>query len=866
MPGNDENYLDSLLNQVSGDETENTLRSYIEDKERKELEEEFDVSFDEVEEAKEESTVYLAKEDEIAEDSKADEADEANDAIESIEAIEIAEAIETNNVAETLEKPDEESTFKVEEQLTDEEMLAAIDADVLMLDEGEELPLFEGIEENLNPADFAMQEELREKLNPELARNDSQDDISFVFDETFDFANASLDEEIDGEEGSDTDIFVFDEEIDNNQDTNFEVEADFNESSEEKENFDEDITLSFDEMQKYIDFEDDLANASDSKGEALENYPEEKVTKQKKTKASKKDKIPKSEKKKLAKESKKEIDEESFDGDFASEDYSETGEDIVIEIPDSGVKAALEELGMQYGSELPLEEIKDFNPTFDFDNILERPDAINPSEYMSSDFNEVFDEIVGDNAGGINGISPEIANLNDGTDAASSDSFENSELNDNAGLGDIFGLSSNPEADDVSDFDITQDIGMPQEGDNENGGMPELLDGFDDLISGGEALEEDSNIASEEPLAQDLNTNDGFGDVLSADLANLMSLTSDSEDEEIEEIEEATLEEIGDLGEDESSSFSFDAMPEISDTDSDLKDLFGAEFIDEMESSGFESDDEDEYGLTELEDGEYSEYDVGKEIFGNKKIPASKLKAEKTPEQIEAEKKAKKEAKEAAKALKAEEKEAAKAEKDRIKQEKQKLALVLKEEKKQKKLEALKEAESEEGKVKINKAGVVVILCILGIAIVLSIFGSSIVTYNLSLRHANQSFERKEYNDAYDEICGLKIKSGDKELYDKVMTVMFINKQLNSYINYSYLGDEKKALDSLIKGLQKYDKYFDLARRIGIQDDVDYVRSEILKCLEEDFDLDETSAMILSRMSDKDKYSLFVDEIVNTRK
>lgn len=137
------------------------------------------------------------------------------------------------------------------------------------------------------------------------------------------------------------------------------------------------------------------------------------------------------------------------------------------------------------------------------------------------------------------------------------------------------------------------------------------------------------------------------------------------------------------------------------------------------------------------------------------------------------------------------------------------------------------------------------------------------VSYQFSIQTAERKFERQHYNEAFDEIYGLKIKKNDAELYDKIVTVMYVNKQLNSYNNYMELEMYPEALDSLIKGLKRYDVYIDSAKELGIQEDLDYVREQILKVLKREFGLSKKKAEKLMKIESQTEYSLKIYDIVN---
>lgn len=149
---------------------------------------------------------------------------------------------------------------------------------------------------------------------------------------------------------------------------------------------------------------------------------------------------------------------------------------------------------------------------------------------------------------------------------------------------------------------------------------------------------------------------------------------------------------------------------------------------------------------------------------------------------------------------------------------------------------------------------------ILGIGyIVLHSFRSS---YDYSIEVASRKFDKQEYNEAYEEIYGVDVKDEDTQLYDKIMTVMYVNKQLNSYNNFMGIGMYPEALDSLIKGLKRYETYIVAAKELGITDDLDYVRGQILEELKREFGLSEKKATKLMMMEDKTEYSIKIYDIV----
>ena len=249
-------------------------------------------------------------------------------------------------------------------------------------------------------------------------------------------------------------------------------------------------------------------------------------------------------------------------------------------------------------------------------------------------------------------------------------------------------------------------------------------------------------------------------------------------------------------------------------------------------------------------------------LFDDVAVDPSKIKKPPTKEEIEAKKKEKQEAKERSK----EEKEALLAEKKeqekQVKLEKQRAIKEAKAEKKAKKMEEAKLLLEEMERTRINRAGASIVFIFFGMIAVLVVMGTSIFSYSLSIKNAEYEFNRDEYTLAYNEIFGLEIKDEDIVLYDRIMTVMYVQKQLNSYYNYYGMGDNPKALDSLLKGLQRYEKYIELAVELDVDSDLDSVRKDILQEISSVFMISEQQAMEIIQSDSQVEYSQKVYDAV----
>jgi len=204
------------------------------------------------------------------------------------------------------------------------------------------------------------------------------------------------------------------------------------------------------------------------------------------------------------------------------------------------------------------------------------------------------------------------------------------------------------------------------------------------------------------------------------------------------------------------------------------------------------------------------------------------------------------------------------------KQEKQSKAKEAKAAKKDEKLkkqreiqELIDQAFDDSGK--INKVGTTIVFAFFIALAVLIIIGTNILTYNSAIDSANNYYNGKYYMDALEAVYGIKLKDEDLPLYDKLITINYVNKQLDSYNNYTHLGKYELALDSLIKGLILYDKYYTSSKVLKVEMDLDYIRDRLLHELENVFNVDEDMAngMMLSFNNDRLGYSDSVRQIAS---
>lgn len=435
---------------------------------------------------------------------------------------------------------------------------------------------------------------------------------------------------------------------------------------------------------------------------------------------------------------------------------------------------------------------------------------------------------------------------------------------------------------DISDFDLE---GLNLDGiDLDNLSFEDVELDNDDMIQEEVTLESQEDLGNqldkdmgieEEILTQKQETDNNMEDETSLDdILNVLNFENDNSDTSENEIDELNLESLNE----ETGSLSSDlgqeefGLNDVLDGFDGLGDLFSEE---EKATSLKDLDqlddgiDEDILNIALEEDGLNQESKEQKKgiisrLFGN--VKDSKWEKEKQ-EKEEEEAKFKEEEEEKQKEEKAE-KEEKEEQKKKEKEEKKAEKLAAKKTKKEEKERVKKERKElqkeivEEDIGRINRVGTAIIFCFFSILAIVIVLGTNLFSYQQGIDHATKYFETKKYNKAYEKIRGLEIKEKDNSIYQKIMTVMYVNKELNSFNNYYNSKMYPQALDSLLKGLERYDKYLPEAEELEIRDDLDYVKRNIVKELGDAFELSEEKANVLIKINSTEEYTEAVIKIV----
>ena len=414
-----------------------------------------------------------------------------------------------------------------------------------------------------------------------------------------------------------------------------------------------------------------------------------------------------------------------------------------------------------------------------------------------------------------------------------------------------------------------------------------------DQFLDGLLLDEEQEAAQKNPLEE---VNMEQEDVSQTEETKEESATSNDEaydlDDLLEDMGEETRsseEEITDIPEEDKQPENIEGQPaeeEVKASDGDdLEDLFSLLDLDENESQEHNEDesskneipmqnnpldDLDVVGLQEPDDEvSKKEKPVKKKslmtiLFGepdeDDELSPEELEA---IEQKKAEKKAKKEAarlaKEEKKAAVKEEKAAKTGDKKKAQEEKKKVRAV-------KKAKQKEEEEKNAEPVKpLNKPAVVFIFTLFLGGTFLFYLGMSNFNYTLAIQKATDYFDNQKYHKAYDEIKGVEVKEKDQDLKNRIYTVMYVERLYEAYQNNIELDRQKKALDSLLRGVDKYYEYYDEAQKLGIVDDLNYSFAQVQTALQDHYGITVEQAAAINQL-DSYEYVQTVDQYVQDGK
>lgn len=190
-----------------------------------------------------------------------------------------------------------------------------------------------------------------------------------------------------------------------------------------------------------------------------------------------------------------------------------------------------------------------------------------------------------------------------------------------------------------------------------------------------------------------------------------------------------------------------------------------------------------------------------------------------------------------------------------------------KKEKKPKKIKEkpVKEQDSSEDKKpgkRISKKGILVItaLCLSFMAMIIVM--CSMIPDFFEKREAREAFYESDYIKAYEMLYGKKLDESDEIMFHKVETILELNRKLDSYHNLLGIGEEVRALDSLMAGVERYPEILAKAEEYRVTQEVSAIYETILSVLNDKYFISEEEARVIISYDDV-LYTKRLESLVN---
>ena len=150
----------------------------------------------------------------------------------------------------------------------------------------------------------------------------------------------------------------------------------------------------------------------------------------------------------------------------------------------------------------------------------------------------------------------------------------------------------------------------------------------------------------------------------------------------------------------------------------------------------------------------------------------------------------------------------------------------------------------------------VILVFVMALSILVFVLaGTHLLGYSNSFADASQAFAEGRYSDAFQSVAGEKVKEKDADTYEKYRITAMVSAEYEAYESMMDAKVYDMALDSLIRTVQRYDKYLQDAETYECKGELDKIESAAETALQQDFGLTAEDARTMYALSDKETYS-----------
>ncbi len=152
--------------------------------------------------------------------------------------------------------------------------------------------------------------------------------------------------------------------------------------------------------------------------------------------------------------------------------------------------------------------------------------------------------------------------------------------------------------------------------------------------------------------------------------------------------------------------------------------------------------------------------------------------------------------------------------------------------------------------LKIKPKSIMLCITLVASVIVLISLLNTTVSYTTAISKAKTNLENGDYSKVYESLSGMKLNKSDETLYRQATLITYVTRQYESYQNYMEMDMKTEAINALVKGLARYDTYYNEANSLGVGNQMKEARAQIIQAFNDTFKISESEAVSLVAMSD----------------
>lgn len=152
--------------------------------------------------------------------------------------------------------------------------------------------------------------------------------------------------------------------------------------------------------------------------------------------------------------------------------------------------------------------------------------------------------------------------------------------------------------------------------------------------------------------------------------------------------------------------------------------------------------------------------------------------------------------------------------------------------------------------LKIKPKSIMLFITLVASVIVLISLLNTTVSYITAISKAKTNLENGDYSKVYESLSGMKLNKSDETLYRQATLITYVTRQYESYQNYMEMDMKTEAINALVKGLARYDTYYNEANSLGVGNQMKEARAQIIQAFNDTFKISESEAVSLVAMSD----------------